>query len=310
MNVCPITYNTIENGTYSKDGLRLLSPNLNSLNELDYTKEEQLQEAAARAIKLSIQGVQPKLSARLSIKTNSFELVDKNGSFILKPQNFLFPELPENEDLTMRLAAKIGLNIPVHGLIYSKDESLTYFIKRFDRHGKNKKYAVEDFAQLAGKTRDTKYNYSMEKLVKLLDKYTTFPAIEKSKLFKLILFNYLIGNEDMHLKNFSLITKDGKIEFSPHYDLLNTTIAIKNVVEEMALPLNGKKSNLNRNLFFEYFGKELLQLNFKIILKTTEQIKRSKTNWLATIAKSFLSPEMKQKYVDLLNKRWNILFDI
>lgn len=119
------------------------------------------------------------------------------------------------------------------GLIYSKEHSLTYFIKRFDRKGQKDKVAIEDFAQLAGLSRDTKYNYSMEKLVKLLDDYCTFPAIEKAKLFKLVLFNYLIGNEDMHLKNYSIIIHNGKVELSPAYDLLNTSIVLKGDIEEI-----------------------------------------------------------------------------
>jgi len=310
MKICPITYQSIESGKYSLEGVRLLSPYLKFLNDLEYTKEEQLREAALRASKLSIQGVQPKLSAKLSIKNNRFELTDRGGTFILKPQNMFFKELPENEDLTMRLASIIGLNIPLHGLIYSKDESLTYFIKRFDRYGKNKKYAVEDFAQLAGKTRDTKYNYSMEKIVKLLDKYCTFPAVEKVKLFKLTTFNYLVGNEDMHLKNFSVITKDGVVALSPHYDLINTTIIINgNNTEEIALPIDDRKNNLTEKLLFNYFGEEVLGLNKKIISQIRNTIYEAKEEWLKTISVSFLSENMKSKYVDLLQKRWKVFFD-
>lgn len=308
MKNCPITYEKIEKGKYSAAGIKLLSKNLSSLNDLEYTKEEQIQEAAARATKLSIQGVQPKLSAKLSIKNNCFELVDRGGTFILKPQNFMFPQLPENEDLTMRLASDIGLNIPMHGLIYSKDDSLTYFIKRFDRFGKNNKLAVEDFAQLSGKSRDTKYNYSMEKIVKLIDQFTTFPAIEKVKLFKLTLFNFLIGNEDMHLKNFSIISSENTTQLSPHYDLLNTTIAIQNAMEEIALPLNGKKSKINKELIVNYFGNEVLKLNSKIISENLELIFSNKDTWQNKIEISFLSDEMKEKYFSILNKRWDIIF--
>ncbi|MCP5061455.1 MAG: HipA domain-containing protein [Ignavibacteriae bacterium] len=308
MKICPITYEQIENGKYSQNGIKLLSPKFKKINDLNYSKEEQLQEAAARSTKLSIQGVQPKLSAKLSIKNNSFELVDSGGTFILKPQNYLFPELPENEDLTMRLAKQIGLNIPLHGLIYSKDESLTYFVKRFDRYGKKKKLSLEDFAQLAGKNRNTKYRYSMEKVVKIIDRHCTFPVIEKSKLFKLIIFNFVIGNEDMHLKNFSLITKNGKIELSPHYDLLNTSIAIKNVEEEIALPITGKKKKLTKEILVDYFAKEILGLNSKINSQTLEQIQNTKANWQKTIEISFLSNQMKEKYILLLNERWKRIF--
>lgn len=308
MNICPITYQVVERGKYSSEGLKLLSRNLSALNDLDYTKEELIQEAAARATKLSIQGVQPKLSAKLNIKNSTLELVDRAGTYILKPQNFLFPQLPENEDLTMRLASKIGLNIPLHGLVYSKDGSFTYFIKRFDRFGKNRKIAVEDFAQLSGRNRDTKYDSSMEKVTLIVNEFCTFPVIEKVKLFKLILFNFLIGNEDMHLKNFSIISRNHKIELSPQYDLINTTITLKNAKEEIALPIAGKKNNLNNNLLIQYFGKEILQLNQKVINQVLEEIFEVRDIWHKLIEISFLEEKMKKKYMLLLTNRWKRIF--
>lgn len=131
--------------------------------------------------------------------------------------------------------------LALNGLVYSKVNSLTYFIKRFDRIGHNKKLALEDFAQLSGEDRHTKYKSSMENVIAIIEQFCTFPKIEFVKLFKLTLFNFLVGNKDMHLKNFSLITKDRKISISPAYDLLNSTIAQKNTKEEIALPLKGKK---------------------------------------------------------------------
>jgi serine/threonine-protein kinase HipA len=136
-------------------------------------------------------------------------------------------------------------------MIWSKDNTLTYFIKRFDRKGQNDKVPVEDFTQLAGLSRDTKYNYSMEKLVKLIDAYCTFPSIEKVKLFKLVLFNFMIGNDDMHLKNYSIINLDRKIQLAPCYNLVNTIIEYKNPDDEIALPINGKKKNLTRNMLID-----------------------------------------------------------
>jgi len=303
VNTCPITYEPCGDKKYSEKGLKLLSRNLINLEDFPFTQEEQLREAAARAPKMSIQGVQPKLSARLKIKEGIFEAVDKGGEYILKPQNNIYPELPENEDLTMRLADTIGVEIPLHGLLYSKDQKLTYFIKRFDRYGKNKKYAVEDFAQLAGKSRDTKYDYSMEKVAGIVERFCTFPAIEKIKLFKLSVFNFLIGNEDQHLKNFSLITKDHKVTLSPFYDLINTTISLANPVEEIALPMKGKKSKLNRKILVEYWGKERLELNDQIINQSLDLINGSFENWISLIHKSFLSDEMKEKYSVLLDER-------
>lgn len=307
MNRCPITYDICYESTYSEKGLKQLSPNLRTLAPLDFSAEELRTEAMLRASKMSIQGIQPKLSAILNIKGGHFYIVDKNGKYILKPQHHVFPELPQNEDLTMRLAQSVGVEVPFHGLLWSKDNSLTYFIKRFDRKGHKDKVAVEDFAQLAGMSRDTKYNYSMEKLVKLIDDYCTFPAIEKAKLFKLVLFNFLVGNEDMHLKNYSVIVRNGKVELSPAYDLLNSTIVLKGDSEEIALTLKGKKSNLNRNILINYFGKDRCGLTDKVVERTFDSIQKAILSWFDLIEISFLSEEMRDKYRNLLQKRMDIL---
>jgi serine/threonine-protein kinase HipA len=284
-----------------------LSPVLKDLALLDFTADELRVEAMQRATKMSIQGVQPKLSVLLNIKKGRFEIVDKNGRYILKPQHYFFPELPQNEDLTMRLADSIGIEIPLHGLVYSKDMSLTYFIKRFDRKGQKDKIAVEDFGQLAGMSRDTKYNYSMEKLLKLIDSYCTFPAIEKAKLFKLVLFNFLVGNEDMHLKNYSVIVQNGLVTLSPSYDLLNTSIVLKGDLEEIALPLKGKKKNLTRSMLVNYFGREQCNINDKIIEKSLHTIQTAIPSWFELLDVCFLSEEMKLKYKFLLTKRIEVL---
>jgi len=303
MNVCPITYEPCGDKKYSVKGLKLLSSTLEDLSDLPFTQEEQLKEAASRAVKMSIQGVQPKLSARLKVKEKMFEVVDRYGDFILKPQSNFYPEVPENEDLSMRMAHIAGIEIPLHGLVYSIDGRFTYFIKRFDRYGKKKKRSLEDFAQLAGKSRETKYDFSMEKIVAILDEYCTFPVIEKVKLFRLTLFNFLIGNEDMHLKNYSLITMNNKVELSPGYDLLNTTIALPNPQEEIALPLAGKKRNLNSKVLIKYWGKERLGLNDVVINQVVSTFTKMWDEWERLINISFLSQKMKENYLELLNSR-------
>lgn len=307
MNICPITYTPCGDDTYSEAGLRLLSPKLKMLKEIEYTAEEQRREAYNRASKMSIQGVQPKLSAKLNIKDGEFDIVDTGGRYILKPQHHLYPEMPQNEDLTMRLASEIGLDVPLHGLLWSKDHSLTYFIKRFDRKGQNDKVPIEDFAQLTGMRRETKYDYSMEKVVTVIDDFCTFPSIEKLTLFKLTLFSYLVGNEDMHLKNFSIITEEGKVTLSPCYDLVNSTIEYKKQEEEIALPLKGKKKHLTRNILVDYFGKERCELNLKSIDKVLETISIAVPKWKELIDISFLSNDMKEKYHMLLGTRLAIL---
>ena len=307
MNRCPITYEPCGGLLYSEKGLKLLSPALKDLSLLNYSAEELRSEAMIRASKMSIQGVQPKLSAVLNIKQGQFDIVDKNGRFIMKPQHHVFPELPQNEDLTMRMASIAGIEVPLHGMAYSKDHSLTYFIRRFDRKGQKAKVAVEDFAQLAGLSRDTKYNYTMEKLVRLIDGFCTFPAVEKAKLFKRVVFNFLVGNEDMHLKNYSVIIRNGKTELSPAYDLLNSSIVLKGDKEEIALPLKGKKSNLTSDNLIGYFGGERCGLTDKVIDRNLDDIRGGLSRWFSLIDNSFLSPLMKEKYRVLLQERIKVM---
>lgn len=306
MNKCPITYESCE-GKYSLNGLKILSRNLAGLNDIEYSAEEQRHEAAKRATKMSIQGVQPKLSAILNIQKAKFEIVYFKGKFIIKPQHYIYPNLPENEDLTMKMASKCGIDTPVHGLVYSKDGTLSYFIKRYDRVGRNKKLHVEDFAQLAGETRETKYSYTVEKLIRLIDRHCTFPQIEKMKFFKRFLFNFLTGNEDMHLKNYSIISRNDKIELSPAYDLLNSSIVLGKDAEESALSLNGKKKNLTRIVLTEYLGSERLNLNETVINKTVKELQNAVPSWFGLINESFLRKDQKDDYKELLNKRLQLL---
>ncbi|MBW4362018.1 HipA domain-containing protein [Flavobacterium taihuense] len=303
MNRCPITYELCGTEKYSEKGLRMIAPKLTTLKDLPFTAAEQRQEAANRAKKLSIQGVQPKLSAVISAVNQQFEIVDQFGNYIIKPQNDLFPELPENEDVTMKMAKVYGLEVPFHGLVYSKDGSLSYFIKRFDRYSKGKKYATEDFAQLTGNSRDTKYDYTMEKLVKVIDEYCTFPAIEKADFFKRVLFCFITGNEDMHLKNFSVITKAGKTTLAPVYDFLNSSISIKNPQEELALSLKGKKNNFKSTELIDYYAKERLELNDKTINAILSNMNKSLSKWIELVEMSFLSDSMKEKYLKLMDNR-------
>jgi serine/threonine-protein kinase HipA len=304
MKRCPITYEVINHDeSYSKSGLHRLSPQLKTLSPLKYSAAEQRAEAIARVGKMSIQGVQDKLSAQLKIKAGYFDLVDERGHYILKPQSQFYPELPQNEALTMSLAALVNIDVPVHGLVYASDNSLTYFVKRFDRVGRNQKLALEDFAQLSQRSRDTKYDSSMERVVKVITEFCTFPKIEVVNLLRLTLFSFLVGNEDMHLKNFSLITRHHKIVMSPAYDLINTTIAQKNTKEELALPLNGKKNNLKKDDFFNYFARGILKLNDRVIADVVSNFAYVLPAWYALIENSFLSKAMQQQYLKLLHER-------
>lgn len=307
MNRCPLTYEPCE-GRYSPEGLKRLSRRLADLRDLPFTAEELRREAAARAAKLSIQGVQPKLSARLNAARQLFEVVDRGGRFILKPQTTDYPEVPENEDLTMRLAAQGGVEVPLHGLVYGRDGALTYFVRRFDREGRGRKVHVEDFAQLSGRSRQTKYRSSMEQVAGVVERFCTFPAVEAPKLLRLTLVSFLVGNEDLHLKNFSLVHRGEVVALSPAYDLVNTTIVVPNAEEELALPLRGKKSRLRRADLVDYFGRERLGLPERAVARVLGELEAAGPGWRQTIARSFLSDRAKQRYAEVLEARRQRLF--
>lgn len=308
MASCPVTLNPIPSGkNYSESGLRMIHPRLTDLKPLPYSLEEQLREARLRSDKMSIQGVQPKLSAILRLKEQSFEVVDSGGKFILKPNPPSYEEVPANEALTMRMAALAGIDVPVHGLLRAIDGSWIYFTKRFDRTGRSGRVHVEDFSQLLGASRETKYESSLEQVAQVVEKFCTFPAVEKPKLAKRLLFCFLTGNEDMHLKNFSIWHQDGVTSLTPAYDLLNTTLALGAAKEESALPINGKKKNLTRKLWIEYYCHGRLGLSWAQIDRILADLSSAIIEWKGLIERSYLSEGAKQGYLDILAQRSSIL---
>lgn len=307
MSKCLITYNECSDD-YSKEGLKTLNKDLENIAPFNFTQSELRTEALAMSDKISLQGIQPKLSARLNVKEGKFDIVEQHGTYIIKVQVPDRPQIPENEDLTMKLAKVIGIEVPVHGLVRDKEGQLNYFIKRFDRYSQKSKYAVEDFAQLTERPSDTKYDASTESLIPILTNYCTFPAIEMLKLYKRIFFSFMVGNEDMHLKNFSLITKESKTYLSPAYDLLNSTIVMKRTKEELALPLMGPKARFKPFHFKEYLRIERMGLQKKIVEKVFIEVYEARSSWEGLIEKSFLSEELKEEYIKVINNRFQRMY--
>lgn len=301
---CPITLEPLPKGElYSGSGLKTIHPRLAGLKLLEYSAEQQIRQARLRADKMSIQGVQPKLSAVLRVSQQSFELADRGGKFILKPNPPMYEEVPANEALTMRMAAVAGIEVPAHGLLRAVDGSWVYFVKRYDRVGRSEKVHVEDFSQLMGGSRDTKYDSSLEQVVELVDRFCTFPAIEKPKLAQRLLFCFLTGNEDMHLKNFSLWHRDGVVSLTPAYDLLNSTLVLGKAKEESALPLCGKKRNLTRKLWLGYFCQDRLGLSESQIDSIVTGLSRALPHFKGLIDRSYLSDAAKEGYRQILEER-------
>lgn len=272
-----------------------------------------LDEVNALAIKtlgknVSITGVQPKLSLELSPENHQkkrLTIVGLWGSYIFKPPFTKYPQMPENEDLTMHLAEILKIKTAEHSLIRLKSGELGYISKRFDRI-KNNKYHQEDMAQLFGVLTERKYSGSSEKIGKVILKYSHYPGNDLLRLFELLLFCFLTGNADMHLKNFSLIiNEDEEITLSPAYDLLSTKLLIPEDKEDLALPLNGKKSNLRKSDFDKFAD------NIKINETARDNIYKkfsfSVDEVKLFIDKSFLNEEMKENYKELFFDRMNRL---
>ena len=304
MKRCLFTYEPLKANeeNYSLEGLKKLSKKLSYLNIFPYDQQEQLEIAQRMVKKISIQGVQPKFSVVLQERKESFREVENNGKFILKPQVQSYKQLPENEDLTMHLVTMTGAKVPWHGLVKCADGSLSYVVKRFDRTAKEK-IPIEDFSQLIGASRDTKYDVSFEKVAETIEKHCTYPMIERFKLFQRIILAFLLGNEDFHLKNISLITMDGKVQLSPVYDFVNSTIANPNAEEEMALSIGGKKKNFSRDDLLKNFAENTLFLPSTKIEKETKRLLSFIPAWKKMIDKSFLSDSLKEKYKVLLDAR-------
>jgi serine/threonine-protein kinase HipA len=252
----------------------------------------------------SVTGVQPKLSVDLKKdkkESTRLTIVGLWGSYILKPPHKDFSQMPENEDLTMKLATSAGIKTARHSLIRLKSGELAYISKRFDRTSKTKLH-VEDFAQLLEVLTERKYFGSVEQISKGILRYSSFPGNDLINLFELVLFSFVTGNADMHLKNYSLISDENDdIKLSPAYDLLSTKLLLPDDKEEYALTINGKKAGLKRKDFDAlavYMG-----MNEKVLTASYKKFSNILEQWHMFINKSFISPVMKTDYIDLIKQR-------
>ena len=271
---------------------------------LDYTREE-MDELAAQVIRsqTTLTGVQPKLSLNLDKHNDSQKLtiVGLWGGYIFKPQTEQFPMLPENEDLTMHLAEIAKLKIVPHTLVRMKDGSIGYLTKRIDRTKNGEKIAMEDMCQLTERQTEHKYHSSYEQIGKAIRKYSAYPQLDMVDFLELVYFSWLTGNNDMHLKNFSLYSPAGEPVLTPAYDLLNAAISNPSDDEELALNLNGKKKHLKDADFVAAFRTcGVPEIVF-------DRIKKKYMGLLPRfdeeIRLSFLSEDLKAAYIDFLHGR-------
>lgn len=273
---------------------------------------DEMNELAKKVVQRSVTvpGVQPKLSMSLIKETGQnydrrLTVVDAlGGNFIFKPPTPAFKEMPANEHVTMRIAEAYGLKVVSSSLIRLKSGELSYITKRIDRTKDYKKVHMLDMFQITEAF--DKYISSMEKVGKAVENYSANPLLDKLFLFEITLFCFLTGNNDMHLKNFSMIQNKEKWILAPFYDLLNVSIILPEDTEELALTMEGKKRKLNRKSF-ETYGKNL-GLNNKQINGVFQRFLKNKPKALRLIEHSFLSEEMQIKYIALLDKRYEALY--
>lgn len=273
---------------------------------------DELSELAKKLVhqRVTVPGVQTKLSLEISRKAEEVDkltIVGLWGRYILKPPSNRWRELPENEHCTMMMAEAAGIETVPYGLIHLTSGERAYITKRIDRDEKGNKFAMEDMCQLTGRLTEDKYKGSHEQIAKVVKQHSANPLFDLTRLFELIMFSYLTGNGDMHLKNFSLFKDPGLgWKLAPSYDLLSTRLVIpeEKDPEELSLTLRGKKSNFQLESFQE-FGRHI-GLNAKQIQNIIENLNEKKDDLLGTVEKSFLSDEMKEAYRDILVKRFKV----
>ena len=279
--------------------------------ELPYS-EEDLEPLAREVIQsqTAVTGVQAKLSLHITgnpIGGNErrFTIVGLWGGYLLKPPTAWYPQLPEVEDVTMHLAQLAKIKTAPHSLIRLQSGNLAFVTKRIDRT-KNGKLAMEDMCQLTERLTEDKYQGSYEQIAKAIQRHSVTPGLDVVNFFELVLFSFLTGNADMHLKNFSLLEQPGLgMVLSPAYDLVNTALVHPADEEEMALTLNGRKKKLTKQDFVAAMN--TLKLEEKQQEMIFNKMAKAWPQWQELIDRSFMSVEFKEQYKSLLKERMNRL---
>ena len=267
----------------------------------------QIGELAKRVVRAqtTLTGVQAKLSLDVNHgqknEPDRFTIVGLWGRFILKPQTDTYRSLPELEDLTMHMAEAAKIAVVPHGLIRFDDGELCYITRRIDRQPDGSKTAMEDMCQLSERLTEYKYKGSNEQIAKLIKKYSAVPQLDLVNFWEVVVFSWITGNSDMHLKNFSLYKTPLGFCLTPAYDLLSTLIVMPQDTEELALTLNGKKRKIKRSDFEKAMTAS--GLNEKVIQNMANKFGKAISKWIDLIDNSFLPNDMKREYKRLIIKR-------
>jgi serine/threonine-protein kinase HipA len=302
MNNCLFCYQPVKVGTYhlgcSKKFFGTMQVPVLEINR------EIIRNLAENTVnkRLALTGVQPKISLTIEGDRGHRRLtfVGLWGEYILKPQSDDYAYMPEVEDLTMHLAKVFKIETAEHALIRTTIGELVYITKRFDRVD-GKKVHVEDLCQLSGMLTEQKYKSSYERAGKIIKQYATNTGLDVNKYFRLVLFSFITGNNDMHLKNFSLMHTDKGIMLSPAYDLINVNLVYPKDKEDLALTLNGRKSNIQRSDFDQFaYNLGISEKARDNIYEDFSQEMNKVQDW---VERSFLSEEYKEKYLQIIQNK-------
>ncbi len=304
MNKCLFCYKPLDAGEvdYHKGCARKIFESTVA-PELPYTRGN-IKELAREIVSASttVTGVQAKLSLDIARGGKNdvprLTIVGLWGRFILKPQTDRFAYLPENEDLTMHLAEAAGIKTVPHSLIRFADGELCYITRRVDRTKKGEKIAMEDMCQLSERLTEDKYKGSYERIAKLIRQYSSAPILDVINFWEVVVFSWLTGNADMHLKNFSLYQPKVHHTLTPAYDLLSTTMVMPEDDEELALTLNGKKKKIKRDDFEKAMRGSGME--DKSIANLFNKFAKALPKWDELIGESFLPAEQQSAYRELI----------
>lgn len=273
--------------------------------EVPFRAADVAREAQKMVGRMSISGVQPKLSVIADRRKHRVFVVESRGLYILKPPTERFESIPENENLCMNIASTFGIEVPPHGLLPLMDASLAYLVRRFDRLDDGSKLQQEDFQQLL--QIDDKYDGSYERIANFIKVHSSVPGLDLMRLFERALLFYALGNGDAHLKNFSFLRSE-KIgyQLSPAYDIINSRLVLPEEQEEVCLSLQGKKNHLSAKDFFglaEHFG-----LTRKQTDNSFDRLHDLKSTIEAMIGGSLLRSDLREGFLEIFHQRMARLF--
>lgn len=254
----------------------------------------------------TVPGVQKKISLHLSTEKNQkprLTLINYPSGYILKPQTEEYSSLPEAEYLTMRMAEKVGIKTVPYALVKMSEEKLAYITKRIDRID-TQMLAMEDFCQLDGRLTEDKYKGSYERCAKIISEFSSQSGLDMTELFLRIVFSFVVGNSDMHLKNFSLTEtaeNSGSYVLSRAYDLLPVNTVNPADKEQFALTMNGKKRNLHRGDFLKFA--DTCGVRRKVAEKLIDKIISKKDVLIEECQNSYLPDDLRENLIDLIKIR-------